>query len=530
MTRASARARVMAWCTAVSLLAAGCGAAQQAGAAGGDTFSFAIKGDPGLLDPAQVRNTNTYTALSLAYDTLIHITQDGKVVSGLARKWQVRPSSVTFTLRRDVTCADGSRVTPGTIAENVRHLTDPATKSPTLGVTVPEGLTAKADTPTNRVTLSTPKPFGFILESTRFLFMVCGKGLKDRSVLAHATSGSGPFELSSAKPNQRYTFIRRKHYAWGPKGAGNNDPRMPGKFDLKVVPSEQTAANMMISNQLNGVMLNGPDRSRMQKIPGVTTTEQSIGPSEFFFHQGQEHPGQDPALRRALLQAVDLRQLGAIASSGTGRKATGLVQSPRPCPGDTVSGNLPTFHHATAEKALDDAGWRRSGSGVRTKDGKRLNIRMVYGASSGEAATAAAEYLAKAWQDVGVQVQLRGVVDAAYADVESVTQDWDVIWEPLGVTLPTQLLGMLSGPFTPDGSNFAHLTNKRYEQLTAQAGRRPGAAGCTRWRGSERALLRSGDVVPVVDRTATIAARNSTFQMTSGMFEPTSIRMTGGRR
>lgn len=524
------RARVMAWCTAVSLLAAGCGTAQPAGSAGGDTFSFAVKGDPGLLDPAQVRNTTTYTALSLAYDTLIHVTPDGKVVSGLAGKWDVRPSSVTFTLRRDVTCADGSRVTPETVAANVRHVTDPATKSPTLGVTVPEGLKATTGKGANTVTLSTPKPFGFILESTRFMFMVCGKGLKDRSVLARATSGSGPFRLTSAKPDQSYTFARREHYAWGPGGEGTDDPRTPGRVVLKVVPGEQTAANMMISDQLNGAMLNGPDRARMRKIPGVTTTEQSIGPSEFFFHQGKGHPGNDPAIRGALLQAVDLRQLGAIASSGTGRRATGLVQNPRPCPGDTVSGNLPAFDRAAAEKALDAAGWHRGGSGVRTKDGKRLRIRMVYGASSGEAATAAAEYLAKAWQDVGADVRLRGVVDAAYADVESVTQDWDVIWEPLGVALPTQLLGMLSGPFTPDGGNFAHLTNKRYEEQTGQAGKRPGTAGCTLWRASEVSLLRSGDIVPVVDRTATVAARNATFQLTSGLFEPTSIHLTGGPR
>ncbi|MFD3513895.1 ABC transporter substrate-binding protein [Streptomyces sp. NPDC058657] len=517
----------MAWCTAAMLLAAGCGSPPSAGSVGGDTFSFAVKGDPGLLDPAQVRNTTTYTALSLAYDTLVHVEPDGKVVSGVARSWEVGPSSVTFALRPDVTCSDGSPVTPATVAENVRHLTDPATKSPTLGVTVPEGLTAKADTAAGKVTLSTPKPFAFILESTRFMFLVCGKGLKDRSVLARTTSGSGPFTLTSARPNQLYTYKLRKDYTWGPGGATAKDPRMPGTFALKVVPSEQTAANMMISNQLNGAMLNGPDRARMQKIPGVTITEQSIGPSEFFFHQGKGHPGQDPALRRALLQAVDLRQLGAIASSGTGRKATGLVQNPRPCPGDTVSGNLPAPDQAAAEKALDAAGWQRGKSGTRTKNGTPLRIRMVYGASSGEAATAAAEYLAQAWQDVGVQVELRGVVDAAYAEVESVTQDWDVIWEPLGVTLPTQLFGMLSGPFTPDGGNFAHLTNTRYERLVAEAGKRPGSEGCAQWQASEEALLRSGDIVPVVDRTATVAARNATFRIMSGLFEPTSIRMTG---
>ncbi|MEU6282761.1 ABC transporter substrate-binding protein [Streptomyces sp. NPDC047028] len=520
------KARAVAACLAASLLAAGCGGGQ-AGSAGGDAFSFAIKSDPGLLDPALVQNTTTYTALSLAYDTLVNVGPDGRVVSGLADKWVVRPSSVTFTLRRGVTCADGSPVTADTIAANVAHITDPATKSPAYGVVVPEGLTAKADDTAGTVTLSTPKPFAFILQSTRYLFMVCGAGLKDRSLLKSGTSGSGPFRLTSARPNQSYTFTRREGYTWGPGGATGSDPDMPGSVVLKVVGSESTAANLMLSHQLNAAQFAGPDRARVTDVPGITTTDEPNGTQEFFFHQGQGHPGHDPAVRKALLQAVDLHDLGEIATAGTGRRPTGLVMQPRPCPGDTVSGHLPAFDPHAAETALDAAGWHRSGNGPRRKDGRKLTIRMIYGTSAGETMAAAAEYLADTWKKVGVDVRLRALSDAAYGEVEAVTQDWDVDWAPLGVTLPTQLLGALSGPFTPDGGNFAHLTNKRYDKLTAAASRLPGAEGCAKWARSESALFDSGDLVPVVDKTLTTAAHDATFRITAGLFDPTSIRMTG---
>lgn len=520
-------ARAVAACLAASLLAAGCGSVDgQAGSTGGDAFSFAIKSDPGLLDPAQVQNTTTYTALSLAYDTLVNVEADGRIVSGLAEKWHVTPSSVTFTLRRGVTCADGSPVTADTIAANVAHITDPATKSPAYGVLVPEGLTAKADA-AGTVTLSTPEPFAFILQSTRYLFMVCGAGLKDRSLLKSGTSGSGPFQLTSAEPNQSYTFTRRKNYAWGPGGATTSDPAMPGSVVLKVVGSESTAANLLLSHQLNAAQFAGPDRARVTDIPGIATTVQPNGTQEFFFHQGQGHPGHDPAVRKALLQAVDLHALGQIATAGTGQRPTGLVTQPRPCPGDTVTGHLPVFDPRAAEDALDAAGWHRSGNGIRTKDGKKLTIRMIYGTSGGETMEAAAEYLADAWKKVGADVRLRALSDAAYGEVEAITQDWDVDWAPLGVTLPTQLLGTLSGPFTPDGGNFAHLTNRRYEDLTAAASKLPGPAGCAKWARSESALLDSDDLIPVVDKTLTTAAHNATFRLTAGLFDPTSIRMTG---
>ncbi|MEU9099920.1 ABC transporter substrate-binding protein [Streptomyces sp. NPDC048361] len=519
------KANAIAACLAVSLLAAGCGTGR-AGSAGGDTFSYAIKSDPGLLDPAQVQNTTTYTALSLAYDTLVNIGPDGRVVSGLADRWDVAPSSVTFTLRPGVTCADGSPVTPRTVASNVAHLTDPATKSPALGVVVPQGLTAKADDAAGTVTLSTPQPFAFILQSTRYLFVVCGAGLKDRSRLARATSGSGPFQLTSARPGQSYTFARREGYAWGPGGAGL-PADAPGQVVLKVVGSEATAANLLLSHQLNGAQFAGPDRSRVTHVPGIGTTVAPNGTHEFFFHQGAGHPGQDPAVRTALLQAVDLTDLGAIATGGTGRRPTGLVMQPRPCPEDTVTGHLPAFDPRAAEAALDAAGWHRSGDGVRRKDGRKLTLRMIYGTSGGETMAAAAEYLAQAWQKAGADVQLRALSDAAYGEVESVTQDWDVDWAPLGVTLPTQLTGSLSGPFTPDGGNFAHLTNKAYDDLTARADKLPGSTGCGTWSRAESALLDSRDLVPVVDKTLATGAHDATFRITAGLFDPTSIHMTG---
>ncbi|MEU6476714.1 ABC transporter substrate-binding protein [Streptomyces sp. NPDC047017] len=521
------KARAVAACLAASLLAAGCGSGGQAGSAGGDAFSLAIKSDPGLLDPALVQNTTTYTALSLAYDTLVDIGSDGRVVSGLADKWDVKPSSVTFTLRRDAVCADGSPVTPSTIAANVAHITDPATKSPAYGVVVPEGLTARADDAAGTVTLSTPQPFAFILQSTRYLFMVCGAGLKNRSLLRNGTSGSGPFRLTSARPDQSYTFTRRKDYTWGPGGVTAADPAMPGSVVLKVVGSESTAANLLLSHQLNAAQFAGPDRARVTHVPGLTTTVQPNGTQEFFFHQGQGHPGHDPAVRTALLQAVDLHALGEIATGGTGVPPTGLVMPPRPCPGDTVRGHLPAFDPRAAAAALEAAGWHRSGDGVRRKDGRRLTIRMIYGTSAGETMAAAAEYLADAWKKAGADVRLRALSDASYSEVEAVTQDWDVDWAPLGVTLPTQLLGALSGPFTPDGGNFAHLTDRKYEQLTAAADKLPGTSGCAKWAQSESALFDSADLVPVVDKTLTTAAHDATFRITAGLLDPTSIRMTG---
>ncbi|MER7503182.1 ABC transporter substrate-binding protein [Nonomuraea pusilla] len=513
---------------ALALFATACGGGTPAaGPASDGTFTFAITADPGGLDPANGVLSATNTVLSLAYDTLVASDESGRIIPGLAEKWDVRPEAVTFTLRKDVTCSDGSKLTPSDVAENVNHIADPAAKSPIYGVIVPTGMKAEADDAAGTVTLKTPEPFGFILESTRILFIACGKGLKDRSTLTRGTSGSGPFVLSEAVPGDHYTFKARRDYAWGPGGATGKD--LPAQVVLKVVPNEQTAANLLLAGTLNGAQFNGPDRTRVEAAPGVTKDHPMSGNGQFFYHQGDDRPGKDPAVRKALTQALNLKELGGVVTGGAASKpATGLVLDPRPCQGDSVTGHVPAFDAAAAASALDAAGWKAGADGVRVKDGKRLTLRLLYATTRGPGVQAGVEYMAAAWQKVGAEVKLNGVLDTKLAESLNATQDWDAIWLPIGVTLPSQLIGFLSGPAAPKGANFAHLTNERYDKLVAEAMRTPGEAGCALWQQAESALFDNVDLVPVVEMTTLVAAKGATFKTTAGLFDPATIRLTGG--
>ncbi|MFD0888261.1 ABC transporter substrate-binding protein, partial [Streptosporangium algeriense] len=176
--------------------------------------------------------------------------------------------------------------------------------------------------------------------------------------------------------------------------------------------------------------------------------------------------------------------------------------------------------------ALDAAGWKAGADGVRVKDGKRLSLRLLYVTTKGAGIQAANEYLAQAWKKAGAEVTLNGVIDTKLSESLNAAQDWDVVWLPIGVTLPTQLVGFLSGPAAPKGANFAHLSNERYEKLVAEAVTKPGEEGCKLWTESESVLFEAADLVPVVETTALIAQRNATFDMVAGIFVPTSIRTT----
>jgi peptide/nickel transport system substrate-binding protein len=141
---------------------------------------------------------------------------------------------------------------------------------------------------------------------------------------------------------------------------------------------------------------------------------------------------------------------------------------------------------------------------------------------------AGAELIQKEWSSLGVQVTLTGV---SQADISSVlfggTTPWGAAIIPLGVPLPTNLVGFLSGPTPPNGTNFASIENATYNADVKAASSLTGAAGCPKWEAAEEALFKQVNLVPFVDSTIPAFGTGATFQLSNGDLVPSSIRMLG---
>ena len=524
---------VIALLTSSVLALAGCTGGGSSGESGDDkyvdgaTFTMALDSDPGALDPATAVQGSTNLLLSFAYDTLVYTDKDGKLVGGLAEKWTVEPSAVTFTLRKNATCADGSPMGPAEVAKSINHVADPATKSPLLGVLIPADVKAEADEAAGTVTLRTAKPSQFLLHSTVAIFIVCGKGLTDPTSLAKTTSGSGPYELTESVPNDHYTLKVRKGYTWGPNGTGTGDKGVPETVVLKVITNESTAANLLLSGDINAASFSGADRARVENAPGIIKSVLPAGNGEFFYNQNSGRPGADPAVRKALTLALNLDELGKVSTQNTGIKSTGMTTlSPRPCRVDSVTGHRSAYDVEAAKSTLDAAGWTVGANGFRAKSGKQLTIKLIYNTDFGAGSQAGAEYQADAWKKIGVAVELKGSAAGAWSDSLFKTGDWDVSTVPIGVSLPSQLIGYLAGAPVPDGSNFANIQNAKYRELADKAAGIPAAeGGCATWAQAESALFDNFDVVPVVEATQLVASKNAEVFVPGGLAQPTLIRM-----
>ncbi len=515
---------------AVSSLA-GCAAGASTGSSSanyvdGKAFTLALSADPGNLDPQASAVSALFALTHFAYDPLVNVDAKGKITSGLAKAWKLDGTTATFTMKKGVTCSDGSTFTPKTAAANVTWVEDPANKSPFLGAFIPAGITAASDDSAGTVTLTLSSPAPFLLQSIANLPMVCDAGLADRSKLATATIGTGPYVLTEAVANDHYTYKVNKKYTWGPGGASTSAKGTPTTVTAKVIPNETTAANLLLSGQVNSAEIIGPDAARLSAAKLFTQNTPALIGEQWYNNTGS-HPTTDPAVRMALTQALDLPQLQKVLTSGKGTAATSFaVVPPVACTVDSVSKALPKKDIAAAKAALDAAGWVVGSDGIRAKNGVKLDLTFLYDSTLGTGGVAASELATKAWEAIGAKVTATQQDATAISGALFGTGAWDIAWEPLNVNSPDQLVGFLSGPAAPKGTNFANVQNADYSSNVAKAMTMNGTEGCQTWADAETALVKAADVVPFANNVVKTFGKGAVFQQI-GEIVPTSIRMLG---
>ncbi|GAB1819009.1 ABC transporter substrate-binding protein [Herbidospora sp. RD11066] len=506
---------------------AGCGGAGGDGGGGAEapaaTFTLNIASDPGALDPQGSAVSALFGLTQFAYDNLVSVAADGTIEPQLASAWTVEGTTLTFDIKSGVTCADGAPFTAQTVVDNISYVEDPENKSPFLGVFIPAGATASASGSKVTVKLAAPAPFA--LNAFSNLPMVCDAGMKDRATLKAATNGTGPYVLTEAVPSSRYTYRLREGYTWGPGGATTAEKGMPATVVVKVVANETTSANELLAGTINAVQVIGPDGDRLAGAGLASVGTQALIGQQWY-NQAEGHPTSDPAVRMALTQAVDLKQLQVAMTSGKGVPATQLaVLAPSGCTGDAVTGHVPSFDAAAAGAALDAAGWAKGAGGVRAKDGKPLSVSLLYDGALGAAGSGAAELAVAAWKAVGIEAKAVQQNATQISGAVFGTGDWDVAWVPLNVSTPDQVMPFVSGPAAPKGTNFAAIDNDGYTAAATKAMAATGAEGCPDWFAAEQALYRAADVVPFANSVVPMYVKGAELSII-GSVVPTSIRMT----
>src|SRR5690554_10252 len=502
----------------------GCTGGESPGGADSSTFTMGLSADPGNLDPQASAASGLLQATLLAYDSLLSIDSSGTISSQLATDWSLDGATVNLTLGENITCSDGAPFTAEDAAANLAWVGNPENQSPMLGVFLPAGAVATAVSETE-LTIELGAPSPFVLNGLAMLPMVCGNAIDDRSVLAAETHGTGPFVLTEAAQGDQYVYELRADYEWGPGGLSSATDGLPEKVVIRVVSNETTAANLLLSGELNAAAIIGSDSGRLDAA-GLFRSETPVIAGQMWFNHSADRLMGDKTLRLALTHSLDLEQIEKVTTSDKGEPGTTFaVSDPVACVGDSVSGALPEFDVDAAAALLDDAGWKAGADGVRTKNGEPLTVTFIQDASMGAGGAAAAELAVQAWTALGVQVTSRVQEETVMIETVFGTGDWDVAWLPLNISSPDQLVPFASGPAPADGgSNFAQVDNADYIAGVEGAANLPGADGCDEWLDAESTLVRDANIIPFANQLGLTYGSGAEFT-TNGQIVPLSIRM-----
>ncbi|MFF2119340.1 ABC transporter substrate-binding protein [Kitasatospora sp. NPDC058184] len=511
--------------TAAALALTGCGTTARS-----DTGTPLVEhGTLRIAAAAETPSFDPYSAFGAgparyAYDSLVNVDPDGAVVSGLAASWRATTTTAEFTLRPGITCSDGTPLTASAVARALTYAGDPANQLAGAQTVLPNvPFTATADDATGTVSATTTTPYPFLTRTLGLLPVVCPAGLDHPEKLDRATEGTGPYVLTRYTPGGPYEFTVREGYTWGPAGATTAAPGQPARIVIPVVPQASTAANLLLTGGVHIAMVGGPDRARLSGR-GLATVDVPMVVGLTFFNHRPGRPLGDPALRRALVGALDRQGLANVAVGGTGRPASDLRPAGGVCHAEHATADLPG---PDAVRALGAAGWTRDGDGRLVKDGRRLRLRVLAGAELGPALSSAAELMARQWTALGADVRLVTENLPALVSAMYQTGDFDVsMGSTPGFPLPAQFAPFFSGPPPAQGLNFSGVANPEYEALVARALREPDTAGCDTWNRAAAALFHAADVLPIADGSSTLYGYRTTFATANGgQIVPTSIRL-----
>ncbi|MCK9903756.1 ABC transporter substrate-binding protein [Frankia sp. Cpl3] len=426
---------------AAALAATACGSDSEDGANSaarspkpGGTLTFAFASDPTCLDPHQIQLSEGLTIGRHIVDTLTD--QDPKtleIVPWLAERWEVSEDakSYTFHLRDGVTFSDGAPLDAAAVKANFDAVVTLGAKA-TLGYAYLSGYarTVVVDDRTARVEFDTPTAQFLQATTTPSLGLVSPASLSRTPAerCSQPPVGSGPFVVDSYVPNQRVELSRRDDYAWSSPLARHQGAAYLDKLVFTVVTESGVRTGSLESGQVEGISAVAP-----QDAPGLETQGLTLLPT---VHAGivsnlhaSPSPGRpvvsDPSVLPALQRAINREQIVEALLNDDFLPATSIVSSRTPGHADLSS--LISYDPAAAEKLLDDGGWRPGENGIRSKDGQRLHLDLLWVPSGFGPEQSIIELIGQQLAEVGIDL---GVKRLSLAQFQPLYQanDYDLFW------------------------------------------------------------------------------------------------------
>ncbi|MFB7878979.1 ABC transporter substrate-binding protein [Nocardia sp. NPDC056064] len=398
----------------------------------GGTLRYGLSGAPTCSDPAQSGTNQTiYVARQIVDSLTDQDPATGEITPWLAQRWEVSPDAKVFTfhLADGVTFSDGTALT----ADSVRDTFDAIIRLG--GVEAPLGVsylanyvgTTAVDKLTARVEFSQPNA-QFLQASSTPQLGILAASTNAKSADARCAGdniGSGPFTYAEYKQDISATLAKRTGYNWGSAVFGHKGEAYLDRIEFTVVPESGVRTGSLSSGQLDAISDALPqDAPQIEATGGRVLSTSNPGTPFGLQFNVTRGPLRDPAVRQALLPALDRQQLVDTVLGPQFKPATSSLASATPAYLDQ-SARL-AYDPAKTKSLLDQAGWVPGADGIRVKNGERLSFAITFSqVFAGNQAVL--ELAQQQLRQVGVDLKL-DLVSTPEAIARQNAKDYDAVY------------------------------------------------------------------------------------------------------
>lgn len=341
-----------------------------------------IQVDPGCLDPHQFSLRQALQWGRQIVDSLVYESEDGKFSPWLASSWSANETATefTFTLREDVTFADGSSLNAETVKANFDALkalgSTAAVASSYLAKYVE---TEVVDASTAVIKFSEPNAQFMYGVSTPNLgiYSAATAGLDSKELCAGKFATSGAFAVGEYIPNEHITLNRNDAYTWGPEALENKGAPYLKTVTFNIIPDSATAVGAAAGGELDiawGIEEQGIATLESAGWQNADKPEPAL--SAGWIINWDSLVGKEAAIRQALMLGVDRKYLLSTRPE-TQQPATGILNSAHPFYRD--QSDQVTFDQEKAIEILEKDGWTEIGAdGIRSRNGERLSVDTIF--------------------------------------------------------------------------------------------------------------------------------------------------------
>lgn len=465
---------------------AGGAAETQAQQEGGNGVDLTVRVGPKVetIDPALNSAVDGGNIIVQAFETLLIVDQDNKLVSGQAEKYEISEDGLvyTFHLRDGLKWSDGSDLKASDFVFAWKRLADPEVAAPygadMLGYV--KGYAEATAGDIEALSVSAPDDKTFVVELAapcvyfeKLVTHVSTVPVQPATVEANGDQwalepstyiSNGPFKMQEWVPGSHVTFVKNENY-WNAGAVTVNS--------LKFALMEDTNAyyNAFKTGELD--LIKEPPTEEVPNLKG--TDEFFLDPimgTYYIDFNNAKAPFDNPDVRKALSLAIDREYVANVVMQGTYTPATNFVgpgisdAEPGTFFEDVTRQNNGGDRFDVSNHDADLAKAKELLAAAGYPEGQGLPV-LEYMSNDAGYHKAVAEYLQSCWKELGVTMDIKILEWSTFTptrrkgDYQIARDGWVYDYDD-----PSNMLNLFN---SISGNNSANYNNPEMDKLLNEA-------------------------------------------------------------